>query len=377
MKESATVKKRNANMELLRLISMLMVVFLHGLWKGENLETATTVGNTAVAWIFESLSIVAVNVFILISGYFMSRAKFKSERLISLSFQTLFYSLGVFLACGVLGVVSIKNATTYELLQYIFPLHMGVYWFVTCYVVVYILSPVINKAVDVLSKKQLGAVIVILLAYESVLKSILPVRFEDDDNGYSIIWFLTVYLIGAYFRKYGFKRLTSAVKGFLVYFAGVTLIFSETMALKYVSENMGHFGEITTVATEYNHIFNILAAVGLFAAFANMKEIKGIAATVILKLSPMALGIYLLHESPAVRYEWQHWAGVFDIKDLQVFIFAGRLVLGVLCVVILGLAIDFVRKTIFDLIGILLAKTKLYDLLIKINERVNGINEGK
>lgn len=375
MKE--TVNKRNANMELLRLISMLMVVFLHGLWKGENLQGGSVFANTALAWIFECLSIVAVNVFMLISGYFMSMSRFRLERLISLVLQTVFYSLGVFLVCGALGLVDYRASGTYEILGYVFPLNMGIYWFITSYVIVYVLSPLINRALKYVSSTQLATVIFILLAYESLLKTVLPFRLEDDDNGYSAIWFLTVYLIGAYFRKYGFRFLKTTFRGMLMYVVCAGLIFAETMALTYISDTTGHFSEIKTVAIEYNHVFNILAATGIFAAFINMKEMKGILKTVVLKLSPLALGVYLLHESPSIRYEWQKWVGVYDIKNLGTLSFVGHLFLGVLIVFAAGLSIDFVRKTIFDLAGRLLSKTKLYALIVKINESVNKINEGK
>ena len=65
-----TKSKRLANIELLRIIAMLMVVMLHYLGKGELLPTVSLRMDVTgyVAWILESLSIVAVNVYVLISG---------------------------------------------------------------------------------------------------------------------------------------------------------------------------------------------------------------------------------------------------------------------------------------------------------------------
>lgn len=68
--------ERNANIELLRILSMTMVLVLHCLsWSGalEYLEGI----NYWVYWWLEALCIVAVDVFVLISGYFMIKSRFK------------------------------------------------------------------------------------------------------------------------------------------------------------------------------------------------------------------------------------------------------------------------------------------------------------
>ena len=77
-----TVKKRNANMELLRLLSMFMVVMLHAIGKSNLLNNPDVGinGNCIIAWILEAMSLCAVNVFILISGYFLIDSKFKLGR---------------------------------------------------------------------------------------------------------------------------------------------------------------------------------------------------------------------------------------------------------------------------------------------------------
>ncbi len=93
--EKTQVKKRNANMELLRMISMLMVVMLHGLGKSGLLVNLSISGgaNATIAWLLESLSLGAVNIFILISGYYLIDSKFKIGRLIELVAELLFYSV--------------------------------------------------------------------------------------------------------------------------------------------------------------------------------------------------------------------------------------------------------------------------------------------
>ena len=110
------MKKRMANIELLRGLSMLMVVMLHFLGKGELLPTLT--GNMDatgyVAWFMESLCIVAVNVYMLISGYFLVESSFKLGRLLSLMLQVIFYSVLVPVVLVCTGVLELGNISFYQ-----------------------------------------------------------------------------------------------------------------------------------------------------------------------------------------------------------------------------------------------------------------------
>ena len=69
----AVKKERQLNYELLRIIAMLMIVSLHYLGKGGLLGNPARQDMTAAgytAWLAEAFCLVAVNVYVLISGYF-------------------------------------------------------------------------------------------------------------------------------------------------------------------------------------------------------------------------------------------------------------------------------------------------------------------
>ena len=345
-------KKRNANMELLRLLLMFMIIMLHALGKGKllvNLYETPSV-NGVIAWVLEALSLCAVNVFILLSGYYLINSEFKLGRLIELIAEMIFYSLGAFLVCYAFGVDIHEEINTYFLLHTVFPVHMNLFWFLTAYVFVYIMLPVISAGVKAASQKQLKSVINLLLIFECGFKSVLPFRFEEDEFGYNLLWFLTVFLIGAYFKLYGAKMLNKAYKGLIVYFVASAFIIVEKVAIDSVYARTGHLSEIRGVPEEYNHVFVLLAAVGLFNAFLCSKPIKESVGRVICCLSPMALGIYLFHENLALRYNWQKWAGIYESLDSPTHVFVFRLLLTVVLVFLAGLLVDFIRIQIFYLV---------------------------
>ena len=102
--------------------------------------------------------------------------------------------------------------------------------------------------------------------------------------------------------------------------------------------------------TEYSHVFTLIAAVGIFAAFVHMKPMNEKLGKVICLLSPMALGVYLFQESLVLRFEWQKWFGLPGSLELATPIFVLRVMAAVLGMYALGTAIDFVRRMIFKLV---------------------------
>ena len=356
--EKATAKNRNANMELLRLLLMIMIIMLHALGKSKILVDVGSHPslNGAIAWGLEALSLCAVNVFILLSGYYLINSKFRLGRLIELIAEMIFYSLGVFLVCYLFGIDIHEEINTYFLLYTVFPVHMDLYWFLTVYVFVYIMQPMISAGVKALSQKQFRTIIVLLLIFECGFKSFLPFKFEEDKAGYNLIWFLTLFLLGAYLQMYGESVLKKSYRCLILYVVSSAMILVEKAALYLVNSKTGHLEEIRGVPTSYNHIFAFLAGVGLFMAFVYSKPINDRVGRVICALSPMALGIYLVHENLSLRYNWQKWTGIYDSLGDPTHIFVGRLFLAAIIVFVCGLVIDFVRIQLFRLFKTIFVK---------------------
>ena len=166
-------KSRLANLELLRCVAMMMVVVLHYLGKGELLAdlSVENMGSVGIAaWVLECFCIVAVNLYMLISGYFLCESSFKLSRLLRLLVQIWTYSAGIGLLSVALGLVPAEEFTTYYLLQLIFPVSMGHYWFMTAYVFLYLLLPLVSMAVKRMTKGQLQITMGLLLIAFCLMK---------------------------------------------------------------------------------------------------------------------------------------------------------------------------------------------------------------
>lgn len=97
---SNTKMMRDSNMELLRIVAMLLVLVVHADFASLGAPTKVEVMNNPYLSIVrlgvESISIISVNVFVLLSGWY--GIKMKRKGLIGLLFQSMFFGiLGVFL----------------------------------------------------------------------------------------------------------------------------------------------------------------------------------------------------------------------------------------------------------------------------------------
>ena len=371
-------KKRMANLELLRCVAMMMVVVLHYLGKSQLLPelTGESLGAQGMAaWLLESFSVVAVNVYMFISGYFLCTSSFKLSRLLKLWLQVWLYSVGFGLIGMMTGVMTEISVDTHFFLTLLFPVWMEHYWFMTAYIFLYLLLPFIGIALRHMTKQQLRSTVIMLLIVFSVIKSVLPLRLEMDAKGYDCIWYLCVFAVAAYVRRFGIPALEKKGRGILLYVVCVLLIFGGTMALRMVFLKTGSLGRMTGMCMEYNHILPLLAALGLFYAFLKL-DFKGKIADVIVKIAPYTLGVYLLHENFGLRYTWQRWFGADKVSGVLSLLL--HTILAVVAVFAVGILVDMLRALLMKGIHGVLLRAKGYRRLmdgLKVADDVFGADK--
>jgi len=344
-------KTRQANFELLRILAMMMVVVLHYFVKGQ--AAPSLVENTEavnlITWFLKAMCVVTINLYVLISGYFLLEAKWKLSRLITIWLQTYVYSIGVPAVCFALGVGEVRQWGLYDWINVIFPVQMEHYWFITAYVILYLFIPVLSAGVKHMNKQQHGLVIAGLLLVFSVPKTILPIYIPIDRYGYDFGWFLCLFMIASYIRMYGMPFFNTKGKSFAVYFAAVAGIWLISVLCGLLSRKGLPLAYAMDMTYCYNHILVLIAAIALFYAFSYIHIPQGKMSELICKISPYTLGVYLLHENLAVRTRWQFWAGIEGVKGgFEIF---PHMVVTVIAVFIAGIVVDCVRDCIFKSIA--------------------------
>ncbi len=342
------MKKRIVSIELLRILAMMMVVMLHYLSKGGLLTplTESFSAGAYAAWLLEAFSIVAVNVYMLISGYFLVESGFRLGRLAELICQVLFYSLLIPPVLMALGLLDPGQLTVYQLLQCLFPNQMVHYWFITAYITMYLFAPVLAAGAKQMSRKQLRNTILLLLLLFSISKSVLPVQLEMDNQGYDGLWFMCVFLVAAYLRLYGFPFLQKGKRAVMCYLGSCLLIYGLTLGIRLIYLQTGHLGNFIHSPYDYNHILTLFAAISLFYAFSNWQlSADTWLGKLILRVAPCTLGVYLLHEHIQLRTLWPLWLGATLDCSPPALVF--RAVGAVGLVFVIGILVDMVRSALF------------------------------
>lgn len=379
--------KRMANYELLRAVAMLMVVVLHflthsgGLPVAGNQDSLTPV--TFAGTLLEFFSIAAVNTYVLISGYFGIKSSFRPTKAVSLLFQIWFYALLVPLALKILfpaGIPALPEAAAlpagqdiqgiYKWIWYLFPVETEHYWFATSYFMLYLLTPVLNGAVKVMSKRQFQITLGGLLILFCGIKSVSPVVFAFDRYGYDLSWFICVYLVAAYLGLYGCPYLEK--RGWAFYIGSSIGCIAINLGMFMLSLKSGSFVYYFSVPYHYNFLLCLLAAIGLFYGFSRVRIKEGRMADMIRKAGGLCFGVYLLHEHVDLRYRWYWWikGAVNPSGEKGMGAFFLELIA---CAVILftaGIFIDYIRTVLFKAAGALFGNTAAGRVLKRLDREM-------
>ena len=282
---------RNSNIELLRIVCMLMVVVLHFNNNGANTGIVNMpevlTGRLTWGFLVESFCIVAVNCFVLISGYFAIKLKWRS--MLKFYLQCFFVGLTSYLV-----YVGMSNGFSWQTLaeRLLAFTHNG-WWFVVSYVGLMLLSPLLNKAVENMTAKQ--------LLHSILLFSVVILYFgwyqkvEPTNTGSSLISFIWIYLIGRYIGKYMTIDYIRSYRWIWLggYLLSCLSLFGLIM-LRY------HFSIEMHYPLDYNNPLVVIAAIMLLLFFLSLtfqnKTVNWMASSV--------FAAYLLQESCYLGHEW-------------------------------------------------------------------------
>lgn len=314
---------RISSIETLRLLSMLMVLNLHS-FKGYDYGSGL---GQALDFFRESTSICAVNVFILISGYFS--IKWKKKSFYNLVFQLFFYSFGVYAFCVAIGFIPFEKG---QFLKCFLALSSS-WGFVKNYLILYFFAPILNEFSERQSSKSLLIYIAILFIAENFVFM-----------SYDAINFLLIYLIGRWLRKYDAinKNKTNAAFAYLIV---TILIFVSSYSVFLLFHFKAEIMTRLVIAFSYSSPLVILQSVFLFLFFARME----FHSRIVNWAAESCLAIFLIHMHPAIKQVgyYQYTEGLY----LMPFFSHVGILIGLIFSVFIGsILIDKIRIMISDLI---------------------------
>ncbi len=291
------MNKRNIGLDLLRLLAMFMIVLLHiNNWGGLLKNTFFQIDFLPV-YVFEAFSIVAVNCFILISGFFLIKQEFRLKKIVALIFEICFYTW----LCFVVALV-IKTPMDIKLfIKGLFTITTGVHWFITCYVMLYILFPFINKFIYSLSLKQKHFLAVITILLFSVWTFVSNINKQSVFSGYSILWVSVLYYWGAYIRLAFVEGEGNKLFNKITKFSGYGYIISSLITV-FIMCMLNLIGKKVFTALHYNGLFVFIASICLFVFMYGIKFKNDIISKLIIFFAPASFGVFLLSDNIFVIY---------------------------------------------------------------------------
>lgn len=285
--------QRQSNMELLRVIAMFMVLVVHSDFAALGLpdKAEFTTGTIPALWrtLVESAALVCVNLFILISGYFSIKLKWKS--MANFLFQVLFWSTLPYVGAVLVGLKPWDTGLILNCLA------AKDYWFPQEYLLLMLLSPALNAFTDNRPSKEVATVIVAFLVVECTMGwlDIWPSVFR---RGYSVLSFIGLYLIGRYISTTGIASAIGRTKSLTAYMACTLLTTAGIVAATCLIGQKDDAQDATYVMMSYASPFVILASISLLVLFTKFR----FQSKIVNQLGASAFAVYLIHVNSYVMY---------------------------------------------------------------------------
>lgn len=300
---SNTRTERNSGIELLKIIAIFLIVISHVVQtlgsehdivstEGTflNLSVATSNIKYLVLMLCRYFGPIGNDVFIICSAWFLCDSK-KAElsKVFRLIFDVWVVNVGI-MAVFLLSGIGISKT---DILHSFFPTTFENNWYITCYLLLFMIHPLLNIVIDKLSQKQMFAFVFVTFLLYSVICTIKSEFFYFS----GLIFFIVVYFMIAYIKKYMYNFTESKKQNLLCMVIGalgliVFFIVTNSIVLK-----TGILDGKILYWKKNQNPFCILLCIALFNLFKNINFKNKF----INSVSSITLLIYIIHENILIR----------------------------------------------------------------------------
>lgn len=326
-------RKRNSSVELLKIIAIILIVFSHAMPDDEtlshyssiNLNIATKDIQYFIISLIHNMGQIGNDIFLVCSSWFLIESeKVNKNKILYMIGDCVTISIGMLLVFMLLGY---KLSNGYIVKQF-FPITFGNYWFITCYILLYLIHPLLN----VIIKNITQSALLVLNCFFIVLYCLISFSTYGYLFFYSpLIGFVGIYFLVAYMKKYMQRTINNRRKGINILGVGILGWLIQNIVILGLALNTGFLSKQVHICNQFINLFYILIAVGALIISNNCmlysKKIN--------YYSAMSLIIYVIHCNRIVRdyvrfdvfdyiltkYSYEHillWVLVFAIISLMI-----------------------------------------------------------
>lgn len=354
---------RESNIELLRIVSTLFIFVYHYMIAGAISEVYVYTNNKIVALFLSTEGQVGVNIFFLITGYFMINSKFKIRKLLKLFLQVFFYSVGLALLELYTSQLSFKDM---DIAPFLKPITQNIYWFATVYAYVYIFTPFLNKMIKGLGKRGCE----VFLIFFGVLLSILPTFFNKYFMYSELRWGIYMYVLGAYISLFKIEFRNKKTGLLIAIFHPICIFLLEILVIFLDKKFDIHISKDKCICM-YS-IYSIVGAVGYFLFF---KSLKIKQSKIINYISKVSFVTFLISGHQLYqRHFWFLDCRTDLVINSPIYVFLLHTILCVIGIYILAIITEFLRVNLLEKPLFRILKIKPLDrFLNKFDNWINAI----
>lgn len=345
-----TSSVRDSNIELFRIITMLLIVSHHfvvnsGLTLAEGPLYASPLSwRSLFLLVFGAWGKTGINCFVLITGYFMCKSHITWRKFAKLFFELMFYRIVI---SSIFWLSGYEQFTLIELIKVLIPVRNIGVGFASAFLVFYLLIPFLNVAFQNMKERQ-HLMLIAWCSFTYVFLGTLP-GFSVTMNYVS--WFSVLYIIASYIRLYPKKIYQNTcfwgcMTIVCMLISIISVIASAWLGTK-IGCNMAYY-----FVTDSNTFLAVVTGICSFMFFKNLKIgynrfINIVAAS--------TFGVLCIHANSDTMRRWL-WRDIVDVVGhysysfMPIYAIGSVLVIFVVCAVIDLFRIHFVEKPFFKLL---------------------------
>lgn len=333
-------KQRESNIELFRIITMLLIVAHHyvvnsGLTSADGPIVSNPISASSIfLLLFGAWGKIGINCFVLITGYFMCESKITVRKFFKLILEVMFYRIVIYLIFLISGY---ENISIMGIIKLLIPITSIQQNFTGCFIVFFLFVPFLNILVHHMNERQ-HIYLLILLSFAYILFGTVKGGSFAVSMNY-VSWFIVLYCFASYIRLYPKRWFSNNKVCGIILFLSLILSALSVICCAWIGTKTGKFLPFYFV-TDSNAFLAVLVGISAFLFFKNLhipynKLINTVAAS--------TFGVLLIHANGDTMRQWL-WkdtldnVGHYNDKYLILHSIGSVLLIYVICS-----SIDFVR----------------------------------
>lgn len=341
-------KARCTNLELLRIIAMFLII-AHHFVVNSGITEKYDFNNITVNMLFlQFLGMwgkMAINIFVIISGYFMCNRKLTVKRFCKIYLEAKFYSIVIFLIFLIAGYEVIGVGSMLNLIfGYLRNPNNG---FTASFLMFYLFIPFYNMLIENMNQNQHKCLLCMTIIYFTFASTFLL----SDSVFHEPLWYMILYFFASYIRLYPANWMNNNKRIGLGLLGLIFLAYTSILVVDFVGVKFG-FVHAYYMVSNSNKLFAFLIATFMFLFFKNMRMKNS---PIVNKIAATTFGILCIHaSSDAMRiFLWKDLFNVSDhysipLPDLVLYSMATIVGVFVICMLIDMFRIRFIEKPVFN-----------------------------